>query len=60
MDGRPADQVAFGASRERFEQVLSFLDGEQAGALGHGELEEQLADRGRELLRQRRLAEREQ
>lgn len=51
MDSR-AEPVAFSASRERFEQVLSFLDGEQAGALGHGELEEQLADRGRELLRQ--------
>src|SRR5512144_1643629 len=51
MDSR-AEPVAFSASRESFEQVLSFLDGEQAGALGHGELEEQLADRGRELLRQ--------
>jgi len=52
MDSRPAEQVAFSASRERFEQVLSFLSGGQASALGHGELEDQLADRGRELLRQ--------
>src|SRR5688572_1300100 len=52
MDSGRAENVAFSASRERFAQVLSFLDGEQAGALSHGELEEQLADRGRELLRQ--------
>ncbi len=52
MDDTPAEQPAFEASRGRFEQLLSFLDGQPAGALGHGELEEQLADRGRELLRQ--------
>lgn len=44
--------VAFGRSRERFEAVLSWLDGPQARELTHGELEARLQAEGRELLRQ--------
>ncbi len=52
MDTRCADQDAFADSRARFEQVCAFLDGQQAGSLEHGALEDQLAEQGRELLRQ--------
>ena len=31
--------VAFGASRQRFEALVGFLEGNQATALSHGELE---------------------
>jgi hypothetical protein len=43
---------AFAASRARFTELLDFCDGEQAAALDHAALEEQLGCRGRELLRQ--------
>src|SRR5664279_4070400 len=42
----------FAASRLLFAGLCTFLDGERAGALDHGALEEALAERGRELLRQ--------
>lgn len=42
----------FGASRERFEAVLGWLEGEAAGALTHAELETRLEVQGRELMRQ--------
>jgi hypothetical protein len=42
--------ATFAASRERFEQMLGFLDGDRAAALSHGELEQQLACQGRQLL----------
>ena len=42
----------FEASRQEFEQLLSFLDGAPAGALQHGELEDRLSEQGRALLRQ--------
>jgi hypothetical protein len=44
--------VAFGGSRERFEAMVSWLDGPQAQELTHGELEARLQAEGRELLRQ--------
>ena len=43
----PSDQV-----RTDFEQLLGWLTGIEAAAMSHGELEEQLDRRGRELLRQ--------
>lgn len=43
---------AFGAaSRACFEQVLAWLEGNESATLSHGELEDQLECRGRELLR---------
>ena len=42
----------FAASRLLFVGLCTFLDGERAAALDHGALEEALAERGRELLRQ--------
>ena len=38
-------------SRAYFDQLLGWLEGGQAAALSHGELEDELEDRGRELLR---------
>jgi hypothetical protein len=43
---------AFAGSRERFEAVTGWLDGPGAAGLTHAGLEEGLAERGRELLRQ--------
>ncbi|MDP9250285.1 MAG: ISKra4 family transposase, partial [Chloroflexota bacterium] len=43
---------AFIGSRDRFEAVLSWLEGDHAGALSHGELEDQLQVDARELFRQ--------
>lgn len=40
----------FGASRDRFAQLLDFADGSDAGELDHAALEEQLTARGRQLL----------
>ena len=48
----PAVLEAFAASRERFLQTLGWLSGQAAGALEHGELEDCLESRGRELVRQ--------
>jgi len=50
--GTGGPEGGFAASRQRFEQVCAFLDGQQAGSLEHGALEDQLAEQGRELLRQ--------
>jgi hypothetical protein len=47
-----AQPAAFTGSRDRFETVLSWLEGEQAGGLSHGELEERLQVDARELFRQ--------
>jgi hypothetical protein len=41
----------FGASRECFTEVLGWLEGPEAAALSHAELEDSLDARGRELLR---------
>ncbi len=46
------EPTVFGsASRGHFEQVLAWLEGDESAGLSHGELEEQLQCRGRELLR---------
>ena len=42
---------AFERSRTEFLGLVEFLEDEAAGGLAHGELEDQLQDRGRELLR---------
>jgi len=47
----PVGQESFGHSRECFGQVLGWLEGPDAAALSHAELEDQLDSRGRELLR---------
>ncbi len=41
----------FGRSRERFEQIVGWLDAEEAAGLEHGELELRLQAEGRELVR---------
>jgi hypothetical protein len=43
---------AFAASRSSFEEVVSFLGGEEAAGLDHEALEERIEARGREVLRQ--------
>lgn len=54
MNPRLADAAAdaFAASRARFASVLDWLDGADAGALAHAELEDRLQADGRQLLRQ--------
>lgn len=47
----PAAADAFAASRTCFEELLGWLHGTDAARLSHAELEEQLDNRGRELLR---------
>jgi hypothetical protein len=44
--------TAFSASRDRFEQVCSFLGDQEAGSLTHSELEQRLSVDVRELVRQ--------
>jgi len=41
----------FEASRQHAEEIVSWLEGPEAAALAHAELEDQLDVRGRELLR---------
>ena len=43
--------TAFSASRDRFEQICSFLDEQEAGNLTHSELEQRLSVDVRELVR---------
>jgi hypothetical protein len=43
---------AFGASRAVFEQITQYLAGPQAARMTHAQLEEQLDERGRQLVRQ--------
>ena len=45
------DATAFGGSRAHFEEIVGWLDGTDAASLTHGELEDDLDHRGRELLR---------
>jgi Uncharacterised protein family (UPF0236) len=45
-------KAAFDASRERFDEMLNWLRSSEAASLSHGEMEEQLDGRGRELLRE--------
>jgi hypothetical protein len=42
----------FGPARQCFEGLMAWLEGTEAASLSHGELEDQLGERGRELLRQ--------
>ena len=51
MDNPRTDNDNFAASRECFTEVLGWLEGPDAAALSHAELEDQLDARGRELLR---------
>lgn len=45
------DASVFGGSRVCFEDIVGWLEGTEADALSHGELEDDLDRRGRELLR---------
>jgi hypothetical protein len=47
MDNPRTDNDNFGASREGFTEVLGWLEGPDAAALSHVELEDQLDARGR-------------
>ena len=49
MDANGADD-GFGASRELFERVLSFLGGDDAAALTHAQLEDHIGVQGRDVL----------
>ena len=52
MTGRAAQPAGFGAdSRGCFEQLMAWLEGGQATGMTHAELEDELASRGRDLLR---------
>ncbi|MHB8340868.1 MAG: ISKra4 family transposase [Mycobacteriales bacterium] len=52
MDAPVAAAAAFASSCEQFQQVVGFLGGEAAAGLTHAELETQLGEAGRNLLRQ--------
>jgi hypothetical protein len=45
------DAIAFGGSQACFVQIVGWLEGTDASSLTHGELEDDLDRRGRELLR---------
>jgi hypothetical protein len=47
-----AQGATVSGSRDRFERVLSWLDGDEAADLSHGELQERLQVDARELFRQ--------
>jgi hypothetical protein len=49
--GGSADEDSFTSSREHFDTVVSFLDGEKSFGLEHGDLEEHLEEASRELFR---------
>ncbi|MCA1700449.1 MAG: ISKra4 family transposase [Actinobacteria bacterium] len=49
--GEPPQPHAFSRSRERFDAAVGWLAGEEAGALSHAELEQQLELDSRELFR---------
>jgi CBS domain-containing protein len=52
VNDRAARPAGFGAdSRDCFEQVLAWLQGDEAAVMSHGEIEDELESRGRELLR---------
>lgn len=52
MPSTECAETAFSTSRDRFEQVCSFLGEQQAAELTHSELEERLSIDLRELVRQ--------
>ena len=43
---------AFSASRTRVDELVDWLEGAEAAALSHADLEQDLSGKGRELLRQ--------
>ena len=47
-----SDGEVFGESRQRFEELLDWLEGSGSAELTHAELENHVGTRGRELLRQ--------
>ena len=49
--GGGAGEDPFGRSRERFEEIVAWLDAQEAAGLEHGELESRLQSEGRELVR---------
>ena len=52
MNGWAAQPTVFGAdSRDCFEQLLAWLEGDETAVMSHGKLEDELESRGRELLR---------
>ncbi len=51
MEHSPTRREGFARSKERFEELVGFLDGEGAAQLDHAELERRLESEGRELLR---------
>ena len=52
MSDRAAQSAGFGAgSRDCFEQLLGWLEGDEAAVKSHAEIEDELESRGRELLR---------
>lgn len=51
MNDPPGGSDGFADSRGCFEQLLGWLEGEPAAGMTHGELEDDLDSRGRELLR---------
>lgn len=51
MNDPPGGSDGFADSRSCFEQLLGWLEGEPAAGMTHGELEDDLDSRGRELLR---------
>lgn len=52
VEAAAAEVVPFGGSRDRFETVLAWLEGEEATCLSHGELEARLEVESREVFRQ--------
>ncbi len=51
IQARPGQPPSFAGARDCFESTVHWLEGEEARALSHSELEAQLADKGREMLR---------
>jgi hypothetical protein len=52
VNGWAAQPTVFGAdSRDCFEQLLAWLEGDETAVMSHGKLEDELESRGRELLR---------
>lgn len=49
VPGEPCERHGFARSRERFDVVVGWLSGEEAGALAHAQLEERLEVDAREL-----------
>jgi hypothetical protein len=46
-----AGAICFASAEECFSEVVSFLEGDEAASLDHGELEERLEEKSREVFR---------